>query len=131
MSWYAWFFCHSAASQLHREAYIWDTTNLKQRPQAWPGQKEDEEEEGESSVFVKNRNTELYQSLTMCVFPLTGAEFELSVDEPEEFLVDDPDEVPWLAELLNRAPVSAPLVMRSSRWAGSSQSQTPHSMGWS
>lgn len=69
--------------------------------------------------------------MTICVFPLNGAEFELSVDEPEEFLVDDPDEVPWLAELLNSAPVSAPLVMRSSRWAGSSQSQTPHNMGQS
>ncbi|XP_029693117.1 FERM domain-containing protein 6 isoform X2 [Takifugu rubripes] len=78
------------ASQLHREAYICDTTSLKHRPQAWPGQKEEEEEE---------------------------EEFELSVDEPEEFLVDDPDEVPWLAELLKSAPVSAPLVMRSSRWA--------------
>lgn len=63
----------------------------------------------------------------MCV-STDWAEFELSVDEPEEFLVDDPDEVPWLAELLNSAPVSAPLVMRSSRWAGSSQSQTPHNM---
>lgn len=105
-------------SLLHREAYICDTTNLKHRPQAWPGQMVEEEEEGESSegessVFVKNRNIALYQSMTMCVFPLTVAEFVLSVDEPEEFLVDDPDEVPWLAKSLNSAPVSAPLVMRS------------------
>lgn len=69
---------------------------------------------------------DLYHSMTMCVFPLTGAEFELSVDEPEELLVDDPGEVPWLAELLNSAPVNAPPVMRSSRWAGSSHSQTSH-----
>lgn len=62
------------------------------------------------------------------MFPLTGAEFGLSVDEPEEFLVDDSDEVPWLVELLNSACVSAPSVMRSSHWAGLSHRETQHNM---
>lgn len=62
----------------------------------------------------------------MYVFLLTGAEFELSVDDLEECLVDDPNEVPWLVELLNSTCVITPLVMRSSHWAGLSQSQTSH-----
>lgn len=59
------------------------------------------------------------------MFPLAGAEFGLSVDEPEEFLVDDPDEVPWLAELLKGARVGAPSAMRSAHWAGLSQREMP------
>lgn len=62
------------------------------------------------------------------MFPLTGAEFGSSVDEPEEFLVDDPNEVPWLVELLNDACVSAPSVMRSSGWAGLSRREMPHNI---
>lgn len=44
------------------------------------------------------------------------AEIELCVDEPEEFLVDNPDELPWLAERLNS--IGRPLTMPSSHWAG-------------
>lgn len=62
------------------------------------------------------------------LFSLAGSEVGCSVDEPEEFLVDDPDEVPWLAELFNSACVSAPSVMRSSQWAGLSHRETPHTM---
>lgn len=52
------------------------------------------------------------------VFLLTVAEVELCVDEPEEFFVDNPAEVLWLAELLHGASVDGPLVLPSSYWAG-------------
>lgn len=52
------------------------------------------------------------------MFLLNVAELELCVDEPEEFLVDNPAEVPWLAELLQGASVSGQLVLPSSHWAG-------------
>lgn len=60
----------------------------------------------------------------MCVFP----EFGLSVDDPGEVLVDDPNEVPWLFELLNGVCVSVPSVMRTSHWAGLSQREATHKM---
>lgn len=53
----------------------------------------------------------------LCVY-VDCAEFELCVDEPEEFLVDNPAEVSWLAELLHGASVDGSLVLPSSYWAG-------------
>lgn len=52
------------------------------------------------------------------VYFLTVSEFEFCVDEPEEFLVDNPAEVSWLAELLHGASVDGPSVLPSSYWAG-------------
>lgn len=52
------------------------------------------------------------------MFCVSLAEFELSVDEPEELLVDDPDEVSWLAELLSDVAVSGPPMFPFSHWAG-------------
>lgn len=46
------------------------------------------------------------------------AEFELCVDDPEEVFVDDPAEVAWLAELLQRVPVDGRMVLPPSCWAG-------------
>lgn len=60
-------------------------------------------------------------TLCVCVFRVTVAEFELCVDEPEELLVDNPAEVSWLAELLHGASVNGPLVLPSSHWAGNSK----------
>lgn len=60
-------------------------------------------------------------TLCVCVFLVTVAEFELCVDEPEELLVDNPAEVSWLAELLHGASVNGPLVFPSSHWAGKSK----------
>ena len=40
------------------------------------------------------------------------------MDEPEEFLIDNPAEVSWLAELLHGASVDGPSVLPSSYWAG-------------
>ncbi|KAG8008675.1 FERM domain-containing protein 1, partial [Nibea albiflora] len=93
------------ACQFYKEAYICDTTRLTHRLQsltssmsdcsdavemttAWPEEEEDDEE---------------------------VTEFELCVDEPQEFFVDDPAEVLWLAELLHAASVGGPLA--SSHWA--------------
>ncbi len=50
------------------------------------------------------------------MFLLTVAEFELCVDEPEEFFVDNPAEVSWLAELLRGASADGPLALPY--WAG-------------
>lgn len=40
------------------------------------------------------------------------------MDEPEELLVDNPAEVPWLANLLHGVSVSGHLMLPSSHWAG-------------
>lgn len=52
------------------------------------------------------------------MFCVPDAELELWVDESEELLVDDPDEVPWLAELLRDAPFTGPLLFSLPQWAG-------------
>lgn len=52
----------------------------------------------------------------LCVYVV--AECEQCVDEPEEFLVDNPAEVSWLGELLRGASADGPLVLPSSYWAG-------------
>ncbi|KAM3591729.1 uncharacterized protein V6R79_006573 [Siganus canaliculatus] len=101
------------ACQSHKEAYICDTKHLKQRLQrlmssvsdcsvaaetptsCFQGDEEEEEEEDNFSLW----------------------EFEMSVDEPDEFLVDDPAEVSWLAELLRDEPVNEALALPSSYWA--------------
>lgn len=49
---------------------------------------------------------------------LTLPEVELCVDEPEEVLVDDPDEIPWLAELSRGVSVDGPLGFQSFCWEG-------------
>ncbi|XP_028287583.1 FERM domain-containing protein 6 [Parambassis ranga] len=91
------------ASQLHKEAYICDTTLLRQRlscsnftssmsdcsvEAAWSKEEEDKEDED-------------------------------SISEPEtdEVFVDDPAEVPWLAELLHGVSVDGPALFSSSYWA--------------
>lgn len=53
-------------------------------------------------------------TLSISVFVLTVAEFELCVDEPEELFVDNPAELSWLAEL----SVDGPSVLPSSYWGG-------------
>ncbi|XP_038591890.1 FERM domain-containing protein 6-like isoform X2 [Micropterus salmoides] len=105
------------ACQFYKEAYICDTTRLAHRLQnnsltssmsdcsvaietttAWSKEEEeedDDEEEEDDKV----------------------SEVELCVDEPEEFFVDNPAEVLWLAELLHGASVDGPLVLPSSYWA--------------
>lgn len=57
-------------------------------------------------------------TLRISVYFLTASEFEFCVDEPVEFLVDNPAEVSWLAELLHGASVDGPSVLPSSYWAG-------------
>ncbi|XP_060884298.1 FERM domain-containing protein 6-like isoform X2 [Labrus mixtus] len=103
------------ASQLYKEAYICDTTGLTQRLQRnnsltssmsdcgvtegttadWSKEEEEEEEEEEVS----------YTDLELCE------------DDSEEFLVDDPAEVSWLAELLPDVSVDASLEFPFSYWA--------------
>lgn len=41
-----------------------------------------------------------------------------SEPEPGEVFVDDPAEVPWLAELLHSVSVDGPALFPSSYWAG-------------
>ncbi|XP_026207658.1 FERM domain-containing protein 6-like [Anabas testudineus] len=115
------------ASQCHKEAYICDTANLRQRLQsssltssmsdcsaavetslAWS--KEEEEDEEEDAIGQLRRQN---------MFPDVADlhELELCVDEPEETFVDNPAEVPWLAELLRGASVNGHLVLTSSDWA--------------
>uniref|UniRef100_UPI0037E922D6 FERM domain-containing protein 6-like n=1 Tax=Semicossyphus pulcher TaxID=241346 RepID=UPI0037E922D6 len=97
------------ASRFYKEAYICDTTRLTHRLRC---------------------NNSLASSMTDCSFAVettaacskeeeeeeevSNTEFEMCVDEPEEFLVDDPAEVSWLAELLP----DGPLLLPSSYWAG-------------
>nr|XP_043869480.1 FERM domain-containing protein 6-like isoform X2 [Solea senegalensis] len=104
------------ASHLYKETYICDMARLRQRLQScsltssmsdcsvavgtstsWFKEEEEEEEEeeddgGEGSV----------------------TDFEMCSDEAEEFFVDDPDEVSWLAELVYGVSVDGPLVTSSS-----------------
>ncbi len=42
----------------------------------------------------------------------------MSVDEPEEMLVDDPEDVLRLVELLEGVSVDAPLFLPISHWKG-------------
>lgn len=46
------------------------------------------------------------------------ADLELWVDESVELLVDDPDEVSWLAELLHNAPIDRQHLFSLPPWAG-------------
>lgn len=46
------------------------------------------------------------------------ADLEPWVDESEELLVDDPDEVSWLAELLHHAAINRPPLFPPPQWAG-------------
>lgn len=52
------------------------------------------------------------------MFNVSAADLELWVDESVELLVDDPDEVSWLAELLHDAPVDRPQLFSPPQWAG-------------
>lgn len=49
---------------------------------------------------------------------MSMTETELLLDETEEVFVDDPAEVPWLAELLHGVSVDGPLMLPSPHWAG-------------
>lgn len=46
------------------------------------------------------------------------ADLELWVDESVELLVDDPDEVSWLAELLHNTPIDRLQLFSLPQWAG-------------
>lgn len=48
-------------------------------------------------------------------------DWELWGGEPEELLVDDPDEVSWLAELLHHVPVHGRSSLPLPQWAGKSK----------
>lgn len=69
-------------------------------------------------VFVVFLAGNQEDTLSFSVFLLAVAEFELCVDEPEEFFVDNPAELSWLTELLRGASVDGPLALPSSYWAG-------------
>ncbi|RVE59438.1 hypothetical protein OJAV_G00188640 [Oryzias javanicus] len=82
------------AGSFYRESYICDTTALKQRLQSvlssmsdCSAEEEAEEEEDEAKQWM------------------------------DEDFVDDPADVPWLAELLYGVSVDGPLVLTSSCWA--------------
>ncbi|XP_067433060.1 FERM domain-containing protein 6-like [Thunnus thynnus] len=101
------------ASQFYKEAYICDTARLIQKlhcnsltssmsdcsaavettTHTWTEEEEEEEEEEGSMT-----------------------EFELCVDEPEEVFVDNPAEVPWLAEVLRAVPIDGRMVLPPSCW---------------
>lgn len=57
-------------------------------------------------------------TISISVFMSAMADFELCVDEPEEEFVDNPADVPWLAELLHGAFLNGALALPSSYWAG-------------
>ncbi|XP_047465421.1 FERM domain-containing protein 6-like isoform X2 [Mugil cephalus] len=96
----------------YKEAYVCDTAQLSQRlscsnltsstsdcsaaaraATAQPGEEEEEEDGVAPSADM------------------------LLLDESEEDFVDDPAEVPWLAELLQSTSVVRPLILSSPRWA--------------
>lgn len=84
---------------------------------AWFREEEEDNDFFTSQLKVKKIAVSLFQGREV-MFCVSLAEFELSVDEPEELLVDDPDEVSWLAELLSNVPVSGPPMFPFSHWAG-------------
>ncbi|XP_070847496.1 FERM domain-containing protein 6-like [Chaetodon trifascialis] len=96
------------ATQLYKEAYICDTTRLTRRLQSLTSSMSDCSGADEMTAACSREEEE---EDTVSV-----TEFELCVDE-QEFLVDDPAEVTWLAELLRGASVHRPLVLPSSYWA--------------
>ncbi|XP_051274650.1 FERM domain-containing protein 6-like [Dicentrarchus labrax] len=98
------------ASRLYREAYICDTTRLTHRLQS------NSLTSSMSSCSVANETTTAW-TIKEDYEEDKVTEFELYVDEPEEFLVDNPAEVPWLAELLHGASADGPLMLPSSYWA--------------
>ncbi|KAM8730651.1 FERM domain-containing protein 6-like [Acanthopagrus schlegelii] len=98
------------ASQFYREAYICDTKRLTQRLQSLTSSMSDCSAAVETSTAWSKDDEEEEEGHS-------ATEFEVCVDEPEEFLVDNPAEVSWLAELLHGASVEGPSVLPSSYWA--------------
>ncbi|XP_044033940.1 FERM domain-containing protein 6-like isoform X2 [Siniperca chuatsi] len=96
------------ASQFYKEAYICDTTRLTHRLQS------NSLTSSMSDCSVAIETTAAWSKEEEDKVSVT--EFELCVDEPEEFFVDNPAEVSWLAELLHGASVDGPLVLPSSYW---------------
>ncbi|XP_073345256.1 FERM domain-containing protein 6-like [Pagrus major] len=97
------------ATQFYREAYICDTKRLTHRLQSLTSSMSDCSVAVETTTaWSKDDDEEEEDSVT---------EFEFCVDEPEEFLVDNPAEVSWLAELLHGASVDGPSALPSSYWA--------------
>ncbi|TKS89656.1 FERM domain-containing protein 1 [Collichthys lucidus] len=92
------------ACQFYKEAYICDTTRLTHRLQRLTSSMSDCSDAVEmTTAWLKEEEDE------------EVTEFELCVDEPQEFFVDDPAEVLWLAELMHAAIVGGPQA--SSHWA--------------
>ncbi|KAE8284084.1 FERM domain-containing protein 1 [Larimichthys crocea] len=92
------------ACQFYKEAYICDTTRLTHRLQSLTSSMSDCSDAVEMTTAWSKEDED--EEVT---------EFELCVDEPQEFFVDDPAEVLWLAELMHAASVGGPQV--SSPWA--------------
>ncbi|PWA21345.1 hypothetical protein CCH79_00003065, partial [Gambusia affinis] len=91
--------------QLHREAYICDVTDLRQRLRCYN---------------LTGSESDCSNMETDTTWSKVGAEEEqrpLSEVESEEAFVDDPAEVTWLAEFLYGVSVDGPLQLPSSTWA--------------
>ncbi|XP_043958859.1 FERM domain-containing protein 6-like isoform X1 [Gambusia affinis] len=91
--------------QLHREAYICDMTDLRQRLRCYN---------------LTGSESDCSNMETDTTWSKVGAEEEqspLSEVESEEAFVDDPAEVTWLAEFLYGVSVDGPLQLPSSTWA--------------
>lgn len=52
------------------------------------------------------------------MFHVPETDLELWVNESVELLVDDPDEVSWLAELLHDVPIDRSQLFCLPQWAG-------------
>ncbi|XP_030257134.1 FERM domain-containing protein 6-like isoform X3 [Sparus aurata] len=106
----------SLTSQFYREAYICDTKRLTQRLQSLTSSMSDSSIAVETNpAWSKDDDEDDDDEEEEEGYSVT--EFEFCVDEPEEFLVDNPAEVSWLAELLHGASVDGPSVLPSSYWA--------------
>ncbi|KAM9336907.1 FERM domain-containing protein 6-like [Symphorus nematophorus] len=98
------------ACQFYKEAYICDTKRLTHRLQSLASSMSDCSAAVETTTVWSKEDDDEEDHVSV-------TEFELCVDEPEEFFVDNPAEVWWLAELLHGASVNGPLVLPSSCWA--------------
>lgn len=107
-----------AASQFHKEAYICDTTNLKHRLQRLTCSMSDCSVATEESTAWFRGEEQGTCSPVADLHTVSEADLELWVDESVELLVDDPDEVSWLAELFHRAPIDRPQLFSLPQWAG-------------
>ncbi|XP_028991173.1 FERM domain-containing protein 6-like [Betta splendens] len=95
------------ANQLHKEAYVCDTARLRQRLQG-----------GSLASSMSDCSAAVETSFAWSKEEEEGTtEAESSMDEPEEEFVDNPADVPWLAELLRGAFLNGASAFPSSYWA--------------